>query len=297
MSKKSNILALCGSFCIFAGVLLFSETVYADTVTFNGSTYEVFEEGITWTEAEEYCENLGGHLVVISSEEEQKFVSGLLSSRLEYYWIGGQYYRNIDEWLWVTGEDFQYTNWAPGQPDDGFSGGEGYLGITARNTSYAGQYKWNDYSNTGSASSLSDCGFICEWDELQVSVYNTPTKATTLAIYENKGNPKEYTSDYKLAEGVQVSDGTNMTITGVDGLAEIIGDEWKEITVSKNGFSSRKISKERAKACKRIYLQPVSDTPVINGVWIGNLDALNEDYAVDLTDTAAVTLEAEIQKK
>lgn len=294
MSKKSNILALCGSFCIFAGVLLFSETVYADTVTFNGSTYEVFEEGMTWTEAEEYCENLGGHLVVISSEEEQKFVSGLLSSRLEYYWIGGQYYRNIDEWLWVTGEDFQYTNWAPGQPDDGFSGGEGYLGITARNTSYAGQYKWNDYSNTGSASSLSDCGFICEWDELQVSVYNTPTKATTLAIYENKGNPKEYTSDYKLAEGVQVSDGTNMTITGVDGLAEIIGDEWKEITVSKNGFSSRKISKERAKACKRIYLQPVSDTPVINGVWIGNLDALNEDYAVDLTDTAAVTLEAEI---
>ena len=96
MSKKSNILALCGSFCIFAGVLLFSETVYADTVTFNGSTYEVFEEGMTWTEAEEYCENLGGHLVVISSEEEQKFVSGLLSSRLEYYWIGGQYYRNID---------------------------------------------------------------------------------------------------------------------------------------------------------------------------------------------------------
>ncbi|MBO7475296.1 MAG: hypothetical protein J6U00_15065, partial [Ruminococcus sp.] len=33
--------------------------------------YKVFNEGMTWTEAEAYCEGLGGHLVTITSAQEQ----------------------------------------------------------------------------------------------------------------------------------------------------------------------------------------------------------------------------------
>lgn len=40
----------------------------------NGHRYQVFDESMSWTDAKIYCENLGGHLVTINSEEEQKFL-------------------------------------------------------------------------------------------------------------------------------------------------------------------------------------------------------------------------------
>lgn len=36
----------------------------------NPDNYEVFNDGMTWQEAEEFCESRGGHLVTITSEQE-----------------------------------------------------------------------------------------------------------------------------------------------------------------------------------------------------------------------------------
>ena len=47
-----------------------------------------------WDEAKEYCEQMGGHLATITSEEEQQIISECLENEGEYkqYWLGG--YKN-----------------------------------------------------------------------------------------------------------------------------------------------------------------------------------------------------------
>lgn len=276
---------------------LFSTTAYAqnDKVSYNGSTYQAFHTGgYTWKEAEKYCEDLGGHLVTITSQEEQEIVKGLLSSGREFYWIGGRRSDVVGQWLWITGESYSYENWAPNQPDNGYSGGEAYMGITAVNTSYASAYKWNDYTNEGSASDLADGGFICEWDGLGVNVFQKDTQSLNLVVYENQEKDQNKGIKYRISEKTEVTDGTWKSVTGEDGSVKIADGKWTEATFSKKGYSTRTISKERLKESSKVYLQQNSDKPVINALWIDNTDVTNEEYAVDLLETDEVTLEAEI---
>lgn len=45
-----------------------------DAVMFNGSNYKIFDDIMTWYEANEFAESLGGHLATITSNEEQQFL-------------------------------------------------------------------------------------------------------------------------------------------------------------------------------------------------------------------------------
>lgn len=60
-----------------------------DAVEFNGNYYKVYEESMIWSKAKSYCESIGGHLVVITSKEEQDFLIKLTnSSSKRNMWIG-----------------------------------------------------------------------------------------------------------------------------------------------------------------------------------------------------------------
>ena len=87
------------------------------SVEYEGHTYQIFESGLEWADAQAYCKNLGGHLAVITSAEEQAAIEALLSDGTKNsYWIGAEYVNG--NWVWVTYEKFDYSNWAPGQPDN-----------------------------------------------------------------------------------------------------------------------------------------------------------------------------------
>ena len=43
---------------------------------FGGHTYAVYEQVMDWDAARQYCESMGGHLVTITSAEEQRFLEG-----------------------------------------------------------------------------------------------------------------------------------------------------------------------------------------------------------------------------
>lgn len=108
------------------------------TETLNGHTYKVYPENLTWNEAKEKCENLGGHLITANTPEEQQLVEKITSNYGSNHWLGGK----LDEanvWRWVTGEVIQPQYWAPEQPDHGL--GEPYLGTCTDNG------LWNDYGN------------------------------------------------------------------------------------------------------------------------------------------------------
>ncbi len=131
-------------------------------------TYALYEKtGLSWEEAKRYCESLGGHLVTITSPEEQNFINNILSdSYNNLYWIGAKKVNNL--WSWVTGEPFAYVNWAEDEPSSQTN--ENYVHIYAKSDSNGNNKgEWNNtlsfYDSSSSFYSTSNCGFICEWED------------------------------------------------------------------------------------------------------------------------------------
>ena len=89
---------------------------------YTGHSYAYIDSQMSWTQARDFAESYGGHLVTINSAEERDFLVGSFPDT--YGWIGliapgGDYY-------WVTGEPVMYTDVCPDQPlnysDYGFYG-------------------------------------------------------------------------------------------------------------------------------------------------------------------------------
>lgn len=157
-----------------------------DAILFNGHSYKVYEQGYTWIEAAEKCEEIGGHLVTIKTPEEQQFIQSLISGMTKnQYWLGA--YRENTYFKWVDGTVVEYANWDPGQPDN-YRGQENYVQIyrIPNPVSKASMsYHWNDVSIDNYVNeqerayfSLSCIGYICEWD------YEVPTQTDTTILMD-----------------------------------------------------------------------------------------------------------------
>ena len=128
---------------------------------YNQHRYEVFDQEMTWSDAERACEAAGGHLVSITDAEEQKFVESLLEKAgMQHYWIG--MYSNLNTYTWITGESNDYTNWNTGEPN-GISTEQAkeYCGEILNTSESKGL--WNDLSN----SPQEKVGVICEYDSIK----------------------------------------------------------------------------------------------------------------------------------
>lgn len=125
----------------------------------NGHYYKVFSgpnseyPQLTWEEAKLACEQLGGHLVTITSSEEQDFIESLDSTTCigEWsVWIGLSRPEGTGPWTWITGEPYEYTHWADTEPS-----GDGSC-VAMRTKNYG--YGWND------ADANTPFAYVCEWD-------------------------------------------------------------------------------------------------------------------------------------
>ena len=135
------------------------ETIYsaAHEEIFNGKTYLLYDVPLLWSEAEKYCENMGGHLADISTYEENEFIKQLISKGEKTgYWLGATDEISEGEWKWVTGAAFSFTDWYGDNPNN-TNGTEHYLEIRK---DYDNQ--WNDDTiDKFSSSVLLSQGFIC----------------------------------------------------------------------------------------------------------------------------------------
>ncbi|MBS4926636.1 MAG: VWA domain-containing protein [Ruminococcus bicirculans] len=143
----------------------------SEVTSFDGNRYQLFDESMSWTEAKEYCENLGGHLATITSPEEQESVESLLKSGSKNsYWLGGL--KSSSEWTWLTNEDFSlFAKWTPGQPDNYLNQEDCLMMYKSTNPmSPSGTFGyWNDLNNSGNCNGetffgAENFGFICEWE-------------------------------------------------------------------------------------------------------------------------------------
>ena len=81
---------------------------------FNGHHYLFMPKFMTWNEAKAFCEGLGGHLVTISSKEENDFLNSTFQNG-SWFWMGLKTTERGHEW--VTGEPFKYSNFVGPQQE------------------------------------------------------------------------------------------------------------------------------------------------------------------------------------
>lgn len=108
--------------------------------TYNGHTYRLTSQPMTWTAAEAEAISLGGHLVTINDSEENQWVYNTFSGDNMTFWIGITDQTSEGVWRWADGSTPTYTSWNYGEPNN--LGGEDY---TQMLPGYGGL--WNDLSN------------------------------------------------------------------------------------------------------------------------------------------------------
>ncbi len=205
---------------------------------FGKNYYKVYSAGKTWNDAESYCESLGGHLVTITSPEEQTFIEGLLKDlKKNSYWIGGRK-KSDKSWKWITNEAFSYTNWAKGEPNNWTKEEENsiliYNSVNPNNPNE--RWTWNDLSEKGVCDDepffgLDNIGFICEWEiaslennstisaasiaaDTEVTLNGKATGGVTpykFAYYYKKSTDSTWTKAYVTASGSAYTKNTSVT--------------------------------------------------------------------------------------
>ena len=168
---------------------------------YNGHIYAYFNDCYTWKEAKALCEGMGGHLVTITSKEENDYVHQLTANN--YAYIGCTDEEKEGTWKWVTGESFSYAPWSIGQPDNS-NKSEHFGEIWPDGT-------WNDNQNSGGYSR----GFVLEIDG-ELKAANEVTANNYLYRAYDVSMPwevaKVYCEKYGGSLAVPTNDAENTTI-------------------------------------------------------------------------------------
>ena len=108
--------------------------------------YEVInvDGGISWTDAKVDAESRDGHLATITSASEKEIILGNIGVIDGFMWIGATDEDTEGSWKWVTGETWDYTDWAAGEPNN--AGNEDYA------VAGWGGGSWNDLPHSSGIS-------------------------------------------------------------------------------------------------------------------------------------------------
>ena len=187
----------------------------------SNNRYEVVNQAMTWENAKLEAERRGGYLAVITSAQEQSTIESLVNrdGTMNNYWLGG--YRNTNNtFVWITGEPMSYTNWYPGEPNNGLGGIENRIELSR----YA-NWQWNDISQSDYF------GFIIEWnDEPTLTIQLPGTNVwnfvnQNIQINENTNRQFSVTGTYSeyrwYIDGVQVGTASSFTFNKPAGVYEL----------------------------------------------------------------------------
>jgi hypothetical protein len=147
--KKSNLIltSILISSLLIGTIRTVRVTGQNGSKAYNGHEYKLITNNLTWLEAKEDCEKLGGYLVTIANPEENEFVASLVEFGVATIGISD---KDVEgEWVWITNEPVTYTNWLLGKPNDAEF--EDYVGITIQGI-------WFNVHES------QQVPYICEWD-------------------------------------------------------------------------------------------------------------------------------------
>jgi hypothetical protein len=179
--KKSHLLC-----AVIACAIISPQNATANPVVGpNGNAYEyVFLPNTSWSDASIAAASsvymgVPGHLATSTSQEENDLLLSLIPDVNAAVWLGGfdasgDYFdSNLDDWSWVTGEAFSYSNWADGEPS---LPNENYLQIFGGsvNTNVYGVSpgEWNNVIDeyTSGSQPYAIRGYLVEYEISQIPI-------------------------------------------------------------------------------------------------------------------------------
>ncbi|MCP9926121.1 putative Ig domain-containing protein, partial [Synechococcus lacustris C3-12m-Tous] len=157
-----------------ATVSVVDSSTTAPLVVRGNSLYTIVD-GPSWTQAEANSVKLGGHLVSISSDSENKFLvdqyafdSAGYNGDISYY-LGLTDKASKGTWIWSDGSPLSFSNWSPGEPQQ--TSGEDYSEFLLVSTGPRNPGQWGDnFETIGSGKGISETPFIRRGDSAYVIV-------------------------------------------------------------------------------------------------------------------------------
>lgn len=171
--------------------------------------YVLYNNPVPFSYAKLICEAKGGYLTTVTGSDEDTAIHTLVGTGVDV-WLGAE--RNTaGSFEWVSGENFQYSNWLSGQPDNNssYGGGQYYIQMC-----YNG--KWDDCNDLTSDKKTDTNGFVCEYEpeSLSVSIDQDDTHAIANSEIHILANYPDGTSN-------DITDVAEFTKTYVGGKCEV----------------------------------------------------------------------------
>lgn len=126
-----------------------------------GHFYELVQSAVDWSNAETDARTrsfngVNGYLACVSSAAENDFlvskIAPLMRGSLFQAWVGGYQPDGSDEpagnWTWLSGEQWNYSNWADGQPNNDWSGTEHCMVFYTKQSVFGEVGQWGDARQT-----------------------------------------------------------------------------------------------------------------------------------------------------
>jgi hypothetical protein len=204
---------------------------------YNGSQYTLTSYG-TWQEAQAQAQSLGGNLATINNQAEQDWLISTFGVN-QTLWIGLTDEVTEGTFNWVSGEISTYTNWLPGEPNNGWDG-EDYVEMN-----FGSPGKWNDSSSNQFRRGIVEITNISPSITLAVSPNSVLEDGTTNLIYtftRTGATTNPLTVNYGITGTANSGDytgatpGTGKTITFAAGanIATLTIDPIADTTVENN---------------------------------------------------------------
>ncbi len=126
------------------------------------------------------------------------------------------------------------------------------------------------------------------------SIYGADAQTRALTVYGNKNDSTTIETNYQALPGVEVTGGADKQTTSADGKVTLQNDGGS-VTFHKDGYVDRTLSAAALNVSADVYLQKTSDYPVINAVWLNDVnDVMNTRYPMNLVQSKRYKVEAEI---
>lgn len=227
----------------------------AAEITYGNKVYRFYTAGIPYALAERYCEELGGNLVKIESEEKNNVIAQKVKELNKTFYIGASDEKEEGKFVWRDGSAVTYTNWSQNEPNNAADcGGENYVQMYANG-------KWNDYTGQNV-----DVGFIGEFDK-------TPT-ATSTPAPTNTPNATQKPQATNRPQSTKKPQATKKPSSQTDDSAY----NWSSDDISSDDVTVKKVTGVKVKKAAKKSL-------IVTWRWFVSQDGFEVQYALNKSFT------------